>query len=209
MSDPAFERAMQFQYDLNRNGLILDKSLFNWTPQVQYIGEGKELFYISGLYEIESAPEIWTKTLGNQEDVMFVPVPRDENADKYYYNAELDCYNLCTGAANPEGVVRLMECIIASYYDENTIAISNQKHVDDYGWSQEMLDMKDEVTRITQENPLRDIAGGLTSDVSSMITNAVSEPFNGNDWFTVKESVEDSVNLQIDEINQKISELEN
>lgn len=42
-----------------------------------------------------------------------------------------------------------------------------------------------------------------------MITNAVSEPFNGNDWFTVKESVEDSVNLQIDEINQKISELEN
>lgn len=209
MSDPAFERAMQFQYDLNRNGLILDKSLFNWTPQVQYIGEGKELFYISGLYEIESAPEVWTKTLGNQEDVMFVPVPRDENADKYYYNAELDCYNLCTGAANPEGVVRLMECIIASYYDENTIAISNQKHVDDYGWSQEMLDMKDEVTRITQENPLRDIAGGLTSDVSTMITNAVNEPFNGNDWFTVKESVEDSVNLQIDEINQKISELEN
>ena len=46
------------------------------------------------------------------------PIPRDEQADKYYYNAEIDCYNLCKGAQNPEGVARLMECVIASYNDE-------------------------------------------------------------------------------------------
>lgn len=50
--------------------------------------------YIGGLYEIEQSPDIWTKTFGDPEDVFFVPIPRDAEADKYYYNAEIDCYNL-------------------------------------------------------------------------------------------------------------------
>lgn len=94
LNDPSFERAMQFQYELNKNGLVLDKNLFNWQPQIQFMGEGKELFYIGGLYEIEQAPDIWTKNFGSPEDFFFVPIPKDEQADKYYYNAEIDCYNL-------------------------------------------------------------------------------------------------------------------
>ncbi|MCM1060201.1 MAG: carbohydrate ABC transporter substrate-binding protein [Eubacterium sp.] len=202
-----FERAMTYQYELFRKGLILDKSLFGWTPQIQYMGEGKELFYISGLYEIESAPDIWTRTFGEQGDVFFVPIPRDEEADKYYYNAELDCYNLCQGAGNPEGVIKLMECVIASYDDENAQAISDKKHIDDYGWSQEMIDMRNEVRRLTQENPVRDIRDGLTSDLSSLIGDAVGQPILGTDWYSVRESNADAINIQIDEINRQIDVL--
>lgn len=205
LNDPAFERAMTYQYELNRSGLILDKSLFNWTPQIQYIGEGKELFYISGLYEIESSPDIWTKTFGEAEDVFFVPVPRDSEADKYYYNAELDCYNLCAGAGNPEGVVKLMECIIASYDDEEATAISNEKHKKDYGWSDEMLEMRDEVQRLTDENPLRDMYGGLPDDVSKIIGDGFNQPIQGTDWYSVRDSIADTVNVQIEEINAQLA----
>ena len=208
LSDPAFERAMTFQYELNKNGLILDKSLFNWTPQIQYIGEGKELFYIGGLYEIESAPEIWTKTFGDAEDVFFVPVPKDEEADKYYYNAEFDCYNLCVGAQNPEGVARLIECVIASYYDENTIRINEDKLRNDYGWADEMIEMKKEVARLTQENPVRDVYGGLSTDLSQIIGDSFNMPLQGTDWYTVRESVNDTVESMIGEINAQIDALE-
>ena len=68
----------------NKNGLVLDKNLFNRQPQIQFMSEGKELIYIGSLYEIEQAPDIWTKNFGFPEDVFFVPVPKDENADKYY-----------------------------------------------------------------------------------------------------------------------------
>lgn len=207
MMDPAFERAMQYQYDLNKNGLILDKSLFNWQPQIQYIGEGKELFYIGGLYEIEQSPDIWTKNFGSAEDVFFVPVPKDEKADKYYYNAEIDCYNLCKGAGNPEGVARLMECVIASYYDENAQQISNEKHKSDYGWSDEMLEMKAEVKRITTENPVRDIYGGLPTDTANVISDAINQPLQGNDWYSVRDSVYDTVEVGVNDANDQIAKL--
>ncbi|MGN0695247.1 MAG: ABC transporter substrate-binding protein [Oscillospiraceae bacterium] len=205
ISDPSFERAMEFQYDLNKNGLILDKSLFNWSPQIQYIGEGKELFYIGGLYEIEQSPDIWTKTFGDVEDVFFVPIPRDAEADKYYYNAEIDCYNLCKGAGNPEGTVRFMECIIASYYDENARQISNDKHISDYGWTEEMLEMKEEVRTLTVENPVRDIYGGLPTDTANMISDAINQPIQGSDWYSVRDSIASAVDTCVDEVNGQIS----
>lgn len=205
LRDPDLERAMNYQYDLWRNGLILDKSLFNWSTQIQYIGEGKELFYISGLYEIEKSKDIWSATFG--ENLFFVPVPRDSEADKYYYNAEFDCYNLCKGAGNPEGTARLMECVIASYYDENAAAISAEKHKNDYGWTDEMLEMKAEVLRLTQENPMRDMYNGLSSDLSSLINDAVNKPIQGAEWNTERDTVFDSVDDQINEINSQLANL--
>ena len=205
INDTSFERAMQFQYDLNKNGLVIDKSLFNWQTQIQYIGEGKELFYIGGLYEIEQSPDIWTKTFGEVQDVFFVPIPRDKEADKYYYNAEIDCYNLCKGAGNPEGTVRFMECIIASYYDENAREISNDKHKTDYGWTDEMLEMKEEVRRITNENPVRDIYGGLSTDTANIISDAINQPIQGGDWYSVRDSITPSVDLCVEEVNGQIA----
>ena len=207
LMDPSLERAMTFQYDLYNNGLILDKSLFSYNPQINFMGEGKELFYIGGLYEIESNPEIWTKTFGSAEDVFFVPIPRDEQADKYYYNAEIDSCNLCKGAQNPEGVARLMECVIASYNDENAIRISDEKHKNDYGWSDEMVEMKHEVHRLTSENPVRDIYGGLTSDYSALLGDSINKAINGTDWYSTRDSIVDTVNTGLEEINAQIDKL--
>ena len=100
-----------------------------------------------------------------------------------------------------------MECIIASYYDENSLAISDEKHKNDYGWSDEMLEMKKEVHRLTIEHPVKDIYGGLPDDASSLISDSVNQPLNGNDWYSVRDSVNDTVNNLIDEINSQLEAL--
>ena len=205
---PALERAMNFQRELFDNGLILDKNLTGWKTHIEYIGEGKELFYISGLYEINSSPDIWTKTFGEPEDVMFVPLPKDPNADAYYLPAGLEAYMLCKGAQNPEGVARLMECVIASYNDENAIRISDEKHKNDYGWSDEMVEMKHEVHRLTSENPVRDIYGGLTSDYSALLGDSINKAINGTDWYSTRDSIIDTVNTGLEEINAQIDNLQ-
>ncbi len=202
LMDPDLERAMSFQYDLFKNGLVLDKSQFSWNTQIQFMGEGKELFYIGGFYEVETAPEIWREKFG--EVMFFVPIPRDEKAEKYYYNAGLDGYNLCSGAGNPEGTARLMECIIASYDDENAVKINDDKHQADYGWTDEMIEMKKEVERLTNENPIADIYGGLPKDTADIVGNLINQPLTGTDWYTARESIFDAVQVGVDDVNGQI-----
>lgn len=202
LMDTNLERAMSFQYDLFKNGLVLDKSQFSWNTQIQFMGEGKELFYIGGFYEVESAPEIWGEKFG--EDMFFVPIPRDEKADKYYYNAGIDCYNLCTGAGNPEGAARLMECVIASYDDENAVKINEEKHKNDFGWTDEMIEMKKEIDRLAEENPIADIYGGLPKDTADIVGNLINQPLTGTDWYTARESIFDAVQVGVDDVNGQI-----
>ncbi|MDE6598802.1 MAG: extracellular solute-binding protein, partial [Oscillospiraceae bacterium] len=97
LNDPTLERVMNFMYGLNTSGLVLDKSLFSWTEHPEFIGEGRELFYIGGMYVLESAPEVWSATFVNQEDVMFVPRPTDPDGSEYYGPAGLEGYMLCKG----------------------------------------------------------------------------------------------------------------
>lgn len=41
----------------------------------------------------------------------------------------------------------------------------------DYGWSDEMIEMKDEVHRFTVENPVMDMYNGLSDDSASVVSN--------------------------------------
>lgn len=207
LNDTDFERAMNFEYDLAKNGLVLDKSLFGWNTHIEFIGEGKELFYISGLYEIQQSPDIWTKTFGKAEDVMFVPIPRDDKADEYYLHAGLDAYMLCKGSQNPEGVARFMECIIASYNDENTKTINIDKMKNDYGWSDEMIEMEATIAEMTAEHPVYDLMNGVPTDVSSIITNGdtgVNAPLGGKEWYPIRDAIVDVVNNELDNFNTSI-----
>ena len=207
LGDASFERAMNFQYELAKNGLVLDKSLFGWSTHIEFMGTGNELFYISGLYEIQQSPDIWTKTFGEAEDVMFVPIPKDEEADKYYLHAGLDAYMLCKGAQNPDGVARFMECIIASYNDENTRQINLDQMKNVYGWSDEMIEMEATIAELTAENPVYDIMNGVPTDLSEMITSGdtgVNAPLGGKDWYPIREAITDTVDTMIDEFNKSI-----
>lgn len=202
------ERAMNFQRELFDNGLILDKNLTGWKTNIQYIGEGRELFYISGLYEIGSSPDIWTKTFGDAEDVMFVPLPKDPDADEYYLPAGLEAYMLCKGTQNPEGVIKFMECILAANSDERTQQINRDKNINDFGWTEEMLEMQAKITELTAEHPVYDLCGGVQSDLVSLVDSGqtgVRAAFQGGDWATVRESLDIAAREYIDEFNAELA----
>ena len=209
--DPRLEKTMNFMYELNQNGLVLDKNLFNWSVHPEFIGEGKELFYITGMYALEGAPDIWTVSYGDPEDVMFVPIPRADDSDKYYLPAGLDAYMLCKGAQNPEGVARFMECIIAASYDENAVAIADQKLKDVYGWTDEMVEMKHTINKMTAENPMYSIHTGCPTDLYNILDSGeygIRAPFYGLDWPSVRESLADAAGVLIDEFNKSMESVE-
>lgn len=152
---------------------------------MEFVDEDNEQYGLDGwFYEIQQSPDIWTKTFGNAEDVMFVPIPRDEQADEYYLHAGLDAYMLCKGSQNPEGVARFMECIIASYSDESTKAINIDKMKNDYGWSDEMIEMESTIAEMTAEHPVCDLLNGIPTDASSIITSGdtgINAPLGGKE----------------------------
>lgn len=147
------------------------------------------------------------KDLGDAENVMFVPIPRDEEADKYYLHAGLDAYMLCKGAQNPDGVARFMECIIASYNDENTRQINLEQMKNVYGWSDEMIEMEATIAELTAENPVYDIMNGVPTDLSELITsgdNGVNAPLGGKEWYSLREAIVEPVDMLLDEFNESI-----
>lgn len=208
--DPNLERAMTLMSELSSNGLVLDKSLFGWSTHIEFIGEGKELFYISGLYEIESSPDIWTKTFGNPEDVGFVPLPKDPESDKYYLPAGIEAYMMCKGAQNPEGVIKFMECTLAANNDERTKEMAVQKHKDDYGWTDEMIEMQQKIIDLTQENPVYDLHAGCPTDMYNLIDGSeygIRAAFYGGDWPSVREALADAVQVYVDQFNDEVANM--
>ncbi|MBR4224030.1 MAG: hypothetical protein IKR73_04410, partial [Oscillospiraceae bacterium] len=209
--DERLEKAMDFQYSLSQNGLILDTGLFDWSEHPEFIGEGKELFYICGTYVLNGAPEIWTASFGNAEDVMYVPMPRNEDADAYYLSAGLEAYMLCKGAGNPEGVARFMECILASERDEGMKAISVQQMRDNYGWTDDMIDMYDRLQIMTAEHPMYSIHTGLPADLYDILDNGevgLRSAFYGHDWPSSRDEIADTVDMLIGEFNESLDNID-
>lgn len=207
LNDPNLERVMNFMYSLSTSELVLDKSLFSWTEHPEFIGEGRELFYIGGMYVLEGAPEVWTATFGNQEDVMFVPLPKDPESSEHYVPAGLEAYMLCKGAQNPEGVMRFMECILAANADPQTQEIGVNKLRNDYGWREDMIEMRDKITELARKNPVYDIHTGCPTDLYDILDSGeygIRAAFYGHDWATTRESLLDVTDIYINEFNEQV-----
>ncbi len=207
INDPNLERVMNFMYSLNTSGLVLDKNLFSWTEHPEFVGEGKELFYICGAYTLESAPDIWTKTYGNQDEVMFVPLPKDPEADKYYLPAGLEAFMLCKGAQNPDGVARFMECVMAANSDEGTQQVALEKKKNDFGWNDEMIEMQKKIVEMSRENPVYDLHAGGPTDLYDLLDSGeygIRAAFAGIEWATVREELSDVCDTYVDEFNAQL-----
>ncbi len=210
--DASLEKAMSFMYELYQNGLTFDKGLYDWNTHPEFIAEGKELFYICGLYTLEGSHDIWGATYGEAEDVMFVPIPKMDDSDTYYLSAGMEAYMLCKGSQNPEGVARFMECTIAASYDERTVEIAEQKYRDDYGWTDEMIEMKNKITEMTMENPVYTIHTGCPTDMYSLLDSGeygIRASFYGIEWPTVRDSLAEAIDEMIAEFNQQVEDMAN
>ena len=196
------ERAMNYIYDLNKNSYLIDKSLFGWKTNEAFIGTGEELFYPCGLWTLWKEKSLWVDVFG--EDVMFVPMPKDPEADKYYLPGGLEGYVMCKGGQNPEGVVKFVECGLAVAQDENMIELNKQKLAEDYGWNEDMIEMMYTVKDMTKKNPVFELYAGTSSDIKSLLDTAKSAASNGTEWNMTVETYSETIDTLVDGINQQL-----
>lgn len=198
LSDPNFDRAMNYQYELYRKGLMSDfiSEVDAGTSQENYFADGKALFYISYSSEFSS--------MGDSSNVGVVPIPKDDKADKYYHNADIECYSLCKKADNPEGAVRLMECLIAAYNDESIKAGADELYRTEYGWTDEYLERINDIRRIARKYPVADIYTGLPDDAYSMVSEKVYSPLFNAELDSIKNHESYEMDMLIEELNAQL-----
>lgn len=200
LADPAMERVQNWLYELNQKDLIaIGSDDYGWEAKPNYIGEGKLLFYPVGLYEFYSKPEVWQEKYG--EDVFFVPMPRDPDADKYYVPAKMEAYAIVSGASNPEGVARYLDCKRYVLLNKEARTVADSMYTEDYGWTQEMVDMKESLQTLADENPVIDISRGVSADCGEILDNSLRNAARGNPWNETYDSISSVVQNYIDKVN--------
>ncbi|MBR0483143.1 MAG: carbohydrate ABC transporter substrate-binding protein [Oscillospiraceae bacterium] len=213
LTDGNIERVQNFMYDLyNSNCIAIGVGDFGWSDHPEYIGEGKELFYPVGLWKLYSEDHKinertgvdagWKGTFG--ENCMFVPMPKDPEADAYYIPASMNAYCFVKDGQNPEGVAKWLECKRLTLLNEDIRKIADQKFIDDYAWTQEMIDMKNEMNELAMENPVIDFKNGVTTDLFDMLDsseNGVRAAGKGTPWNESLAAIKNPVQTMIDEAN--------
>ncbi|MDE7304137.1 MAG: hypothetical protein K2N60_12555 [Oscillospiraceae bacterium] len=208
LNDATMEKAMNFQYDLYNNGLVLPLEQFNWSIQPAMMGEGRQLFWIGGSWEAEGDPATWTHQIP-PENLGIAPIPNPADSDKAYQPAALEGYVLCKGASNPEGVARFAECTILAGSDDAAREIFRQKRMEDAQWSEDLVNRLEEINGLAKENPVVDLAPGCSTDIASYTTDGGSDvgtraAFHGTDWATTRESIADTIIMLVGEVNDEL-----
>ncbi|MBR2283540.1 MAG: carbohydrate ABC transporter substrate-binding protein [Ruminococcus sp.] len=200
IGDPAMERVQNYLYDLyTTNCIAIGVGDYGWTAHPEFVGEGKVLFYPVGLYEFYTDEETWKQKYG--EDAFFVPMPKDPESDEYYIPVGMEAYTFVKGGQNPEGVARFMDCKRFAILDEDTKAVADQQFVDDYGWTDEMLEMKDEMQALADENPFYDLSSGVSTDCASLLDSNLRNAARGIPWNETYDSIYATVETYIQEVN--------
>lgn len=175
MSDPAVTKVQNLMYDLQKDGVVFPRCDNNWNTRGdgttgEGLGSHLTLFIPTGLWALEAAPEK-TKPFGDiaAGDVMFVPMPRLDDSDTYYMSARVEGYLLCKNAPNPEGFAAYMDCLQVAHTEASNIHIDQLKK--EYGWTDEMVSMREEVYKLANEKPVYDFQDGVSAELSTLMMN--------------------------------------
>lgn len=207
LNDATVEKAMNYQYDLFNSGLVFPREQFSWNEQPQFMGEGRQLFYIIGPYALDGAPETWSHKI-EPENVGVAPIPSPAGSTNYHV-AKINGYALCKGALNPEGAALFAECNIIGNIDEGAIAISDRKKRDDSQLSDEIIANLKEINEIARANPVVDLASGCSTDIANYTTQGGDDigmraAMHGTDWASNREAIADTIILLVDEVNTEL-----
>ncbi len=166
LTDPAVERVQNWMYELGTENLVaIGSDVYGWNAHPEYIGEGKLLFYPCGTWTL--CDDMWKHTYG--ENAMFVPMPKDPNANAYYIPCLLQGYAIVKGAPNPEGVVKYAACERAVELDAQYQANADEELKNTYGWTDEMVSMLHLCNDLAQKHPFFDFYNSTSTDLTSLL----------------------------------------
>ncbi len=217
IDDPRPEQAADIVYNLCKNRCVYPLWERGWKLRNEVDGggmkEGKLLFYIEGSWAFTGPVEEISSVWGDiaQNEIMFVPVPRNENGDgRYYLEATQTAYCIVNGCDNPEGVALLASCERFKQVDPTVIDIDRKQLKETYLWTQEMLDMYDKCMELVSYGDVAiidyyDGVGKSLDDVSSKF-QSFARSSNVSSWAQIKETNQEKFNFYLDELNKTLTE---
>lgn len=212
LNDPAVERCMQFIEKLADEDYRYPWDLNGYSTNQRAWFNGDTLFFLEGTWGFES--DSWIKTRErfgwDASELQFVPYPRDPNADTYYQAMKQDAYMLCSGAQNVDGFAAWTNCVLQASKDESVVAAQREKSKNDFGWTDEHLDLIQELK--TSMVSVWDFKNGVSvtcaaDGMDDSPTRAVlCRPYTFADesYTQLRGEWENIINQQIDEANAKL-----
>lgn len=155
----------------------------------------------------------------DENEIFFVPFPKDPQSDKYYQTMKIDSYMLCDGAPNTAGFTAWIQCNLATQYDEETARISREQLQANYvGFSDELCDFLDEIQFGGVFEPVFEFKEGIGQDIVdggtvynpvAILTqipylNCLDQDGNPCTFTTLRAANEGTINSRIEEINASI-----
>lgn len=215
IDDPRFERATTYLYNLSKNQCSFPMWSRNGVRNGRDGGgikEGLCLFWLRGSWAftgpVAEISQVWGDI--TQNELMFAPLPRDENGDGNYY---IDCvpsgYSLVSGAPNPEGVALMAACERFKIIDPTVISIDRKQLKEIYLWTDEMLEMWDACYALANSgHVVIDYEGGLGDKLSNSLGPLKSFATNNNPstYAQIKEKHSERVNTYIEDLNAQIAD---
>jgi hypothetical protein len=195
-----------YGYDLFTNGLVCDRATTQDNIQPARMGDGRELFYITGAYEVWADPSTWQMQIP-PESLGMVPVPSPAGYDTTYVNTRVDGFALLKGAANPEGVVAFAMCGVIAANEPDLVAITQRQYETDYKLTEEVRNAEIQINQMARDNPVIELAAGASDDI--WVITACSEgdnlgmraAFHGIPWATTREESGAQLQTYLDDFN--------
>ncbi len=216
IDDPRLERAANLLYDLSKNETVYPWWNNGWSLRNGTEGggmkEGLCLFHIRGTYvftgPVEDMSNIWGDIAGNE--LMFVPIPRDNNGDgKYYMNCAPNGYALIKGGENHAAAALLAACDRFKVIDPTVISIDRRQLEETYLWTDEMLEMWDTCYEIAAFGDTTifnyNFGDKLNGYVSRFKDNGHGS--EASTWAQLKEANTEALIYYTEDLNNEIAEL--
>ena len=211
MNSVKIEKAMNNMLDLYNKGLVMDKALYDWKEQPQFMGEGRELFFITGSWAVMKPADTWTTKIP-PENLGMAPVPNSADAEHPWQDAVLDGFCLVKGAQNPLGVALYAECALAAESDEGAREVYDKQCREDYQWPEDVIEHRYEINDLARQYPIVDIAGGMSSDIESLTTSnqnksvGLNAALHGVSWATTREELSGALDILVSEVVDKLKQ---
>ncbi len=214
IDSPELQKAQEMMYELQKNEVVYPKDIHNWQVRGNVFGtgiaSGETLFYPIGLWAIEDAPSV-TAPYGDLSsgEVMFVPVPCAADSDAEYVPSRVHGFCICKNAKNPEGVAAWLDCTRYAETDAAAHQITLDQYKEDYGWTDEMLEMRDEIYSLAAQHPVFEFSQGISADLSSLCDNVVRgtmNPAGTNTWAAIVQENKRAIDFLIDDAQTRIEE---
>ncbi len=211
LDNPLLETVQDYIYNISKNEACYPSNPRDNATTGAGIKDGKCLFYpvekwgFTGTVEEVSA--VWGDITAGE--VMFCPMPRNENGDgNYYIAAQPVGYHIIEGAENPEGVVLLCMCERFKILDPTVISFDERQLKEKYLWTDEMMEMNQICYELANNSSIVNFTSGCQPQLRTAIQNALggTKGNNPTTWAQSKERYMEQITYYVDELNALVAE---